>query len=183
MNEENAALKAKVEELESEIMYILSMNGEAIAYLDDQTPERCWAAIENDCEALRYIREPTVEMCIYAVKNNGFMLEEVPDEYVTVDFVSSVLDGEENTTFMYSLERRNLWTKEIALVCMEKYPDITYRYLPEELKKDPEISNMHFMEVSKSEQLIFNEICEAMGCNKREVADKLRVFLSETNFE
>ena len=72
---------AYVKEQTPEIcMAAVKQNGMALEYVEEQTPEICMAAVKQDGRALLHVKEQTPEMCLEAVKQDGWLLLYVKEQ-------------------------------------------------------------------------------------------------------
>ena len=63
-----------------DINYLLTIDGNLIEYVKEQTPELCKLAVEQNWKTLQYVKEQTEELCLAAVKQNGRVLEFVKNQ-------------------------------------------------------------------------------------------------------
>lgn len=51
-----------------------------LSYIENQTPNLCWRALEIDVYNFLQINTQTPEMCLYAVKKDGTLLKHVKEQ-------------------------------------------------------------------------------------------------------
>jgi len=59
----------------SEALEAVKQDGDALRYVERQTPEICLAAVKENTHALCYVKEQTPEICLEAVRQNGLALQ------------------------------------------------------------------------------------------------------------
>jgi len=59
---------------------VVKLCGEMLRYVEEQTPELCLAAIQENPNALRFVKEQTPELCLAAVQRNGMVLWDVKEQ-------------------------------------------------------------------------------------------------------
>lgn len=53
----------------------VSLDGRALAYVEEQSPAICKLAVSNDGTAIRYVKDQTLELCLIAAKQNPKAME------------------------------------------------------------------------------------------------------------
>lgn len=93
---------------------ILKINGLAIQYIQNQTPELCLLAVNNNGLAIQYIQNKTPELCLLAVKNNGLAIKFIENQTEEICIEAVKHDG----TLLKFVKRQS------ELICIEsvKHP-------------------------------------------------------------
>ena len=65
---------------EESCLRIVKVNGWALKYVKDQTPEICLEAVKQNGRTLEYVEDQTPEICLEAVKQHGFALKYVKEQ-------------------------------------------------------------------------------------------------------
>lgn len=62
---------------------LLKKDGNNIKYIDDQCPELCELAIEQNCFSIRHIKDEfrSIDLCVKAAKKSGFVLRSMSDQH------------------------------------------------------------------------------------------------------
>lgn len=89
----------------------VQINGLALKYIKEQTPEICMAAVQQTAYALQYANEQTDEICMIAVQQDGYLLYYVKKQTNEICMAAVLQDG-------LALKYVNKQTPEIYMAAM-----------------------------------------------------------------